>query len=75
MPLRKSAWIWLLEKEWRELLASRSWWVMLLLIGPLVGVSFISAVRIYAEASGLGGTGAPGMALRKEGSSQPDPGP
>jgi hypothetical protein len=31
---------------------------MLLLIGPLVGVSFISAVRTYAEASGLGGTSA-----------------
>jgi hypothetical protein len=45
-------------KEWRELLASRSWWVMLLLIGPLVGVSFISAVRTYAEASGLNGTAA-----------------
>jgi ABC-2 type transport system permease protein len=58
LPLRRRAWIWLLEKEWRELLASRSWWVMLLLIGPLVGVSFISAVRIYAEASGLGGTAA-----------------
>jgi hypothetical protein len=43
-------------KEWRELVASRSWWVMLVLIGPLVGVSFISAVRTYAEASGLNGT-------------------
>ena len=43
-------------KEWRELIASRSWWVMLLAIGPLVGVSFISAVRTYAEASGLNGT-------------------
>ena len=31
---------------------------MLLLIGPLVGVSFISAVRTYAEASGLNGTAA-----------------
>jgi hypothetical protein len=29
---------------------------MLVLIGPLVGVSFISAVRTYAEASGLNGT-------------------
>jgi hypothetical protein len=29
---------------------------MLALIGPLVGVSFISAVRSYAEASGQGGT-------------------
>src|SRR4051795_2297390 len=49
---------WLLRKEWRELISSRSWWVFLLLIGPLVGVSFISAVRTYAEASGLGGTSA-----------------
>ena len=50
--------MWLLEKEWRELLASRAWWVMLVLIGPLVGVSFISAVRTYAELSGLNGTAA-----------------
>src|SRR6478752_6911918 len=54
----RSPWRWLLAKEWRELIASRSWWIMLLLIGPLVGVSFISAVRTYAEASGLNGTAA-----------------
>lgn len=36
-------------------MSSRAWWVMFLLIGPLVGVTFIGAVRIYAEASGLGG--------------------
>jgi len=53
-----SAWGWLLKKEWRELTTSRSWWVMLALIGPLVGVTFISAVRSYAEASGQGGTAA-----------------
>jgi len=52
----KSAWMWLLEKEWRELLASRAWWVLLLVMGPLVGFAFISSVRSYAEASGLGGT-------------------
>jgi len=46
----------LLRKEWRELRASRAWWVLLLVMGPLVGVSFISAVRTYAEASGLNGT-------------------
>ncbi|HYT68310.1 MAG TPA: hypothetical protein VEL51_17925 [Vicinamibacterales bacterium] len=56
MCLRKSPFVWLLEKEWRELLSSRAWWVMLILIGPLVGVSFISAVRTYAELSGYGGT-------------------
>jgi len=54
----KSPFAWLLEKEARELVASRSWWVMLVTIGPLVGVSFISAVRTYAEASGLNGTAA-----------------
>ena len=56
MRLRKTPFVWLLEKEWRELLASRAWWVLLVLIGPLVGVSFISAVRTYAELSGYGGT-------------------
>ena len=53
---RKPPFLWLLDKEWRELLASRAWWIMLALIGPLVGVSFISAVRTYAELSGYGGT-------------------
>ena len=56
MRSRRSPAVWLLEKEWRELLSSRAWWVMLVLIGPLVGVSFISAVRTYAELSGYGGT-------------------
>jgi ABC-2 type transport system permease protein len=56
LRLRKTPFVWLLEKEWRELLTSRAWWVMLVLIGPLVGVSFISAVRTYAELSGYGGT-------------------
>jgi len=46
----------LLGKEWRELLVSRPWWVLLLAMGPLVGVSFISAARTYAEVSGLNGT-------------------
>jgi len=49
---------WLLRKETRELLASRAWWVLLVAMGPLVGVTFIGAVRTYAEASGLGGTAA-----------------
>src|SRR5438034_2536614 len=47
---------WLVRKEWRELVASRSWWILLVAMGPLVGVSFISAVRTYAEASGFNGT-------------------
>jgi len=54
----KPAFFWLLDKEWRELAASRSWWILLLAIGPLVGVSFVSAVGTYAELSGLNGTAA-----------------
>jgi ABC-2 type transport system permease protein len=54
----RSPFRWLIAKEWRELAASRAWWVMLLLIGPLVGVSFVGAVRTYAELSGLNGTAA-----------------
>ena len=50
-----SSFRWLLRKECRELLTSRAWWVLLLAMGPLVGVTFISAVRTYAEASGLNG--------------------
>lgn len=38
--------------------SSWAWWVFLLAMGPLVGVSFISAVRVYGEASGLNGTSA-----------------
>jgi ABC-2 type transport system permease protein len=53
-----SAWRWLVAKEWRELLASRAWWVLLLVMGPLVGISFIGAVRTYADLSGLNGTAA-----------------
>ena len=56
MRSRKSAWVWLLRKEWRELLAARAWWVMVAVMGPLVGFAFVSAVRTYAEASGLNGT-------------------
>jgi ABC-2 type transport system permease protein len=53
-----SSFSWLIAKEYRELVSSRAWWVLLLAIGPLVGVTFISAVRTYAEASGLNGTSA-----------------
>ena len=53
-----SSFRWLIAKEYRELIASRAWWVLLLAMGPLVGVTFISAVRTYAEASGLNGTSA-----------------
>jgi ABC-2 type transport system permease protein len=58
LPSRRSPFVWLLEKEFRDLMSSRAWWVMLLLMGPLVGVSFISAVQTYAELSGLNGTAA-----------------
>src|SRR5258706_12841263 len=58
LPSRSSAWRWLVKKEWRELMSSRSWWVMLAVIGPLVGVSLISGVRSYAGAGGQGGPGA-----------------
>src|SRR5262245_11778590 len=53
-----ASWLWLLAKEYRELVASRAWWILLLAMGPLVGVSFSSAVRTYAELSGLNGTAA-----------------
>ena len=36
-------------------MASRAYWLLLLMIGPLVGHSFITAVELYAEASGVGG--------------------
>jgi hypothetical protein len=54
----RSAFVWLLEKEWRELIVSRAWWLLLIGMGPLVGMSFITAVRTYAEVSGLNGTSA-----------------
>ena len=46
------------SKEWRELLASRAYWFFLLMIGPLVGHAFITAISLYAEASGTGGPAA-----------------
>lgn len=48
----------LLVKDARELAASRSFWLFLALVGPLVGQAFASAVALYAEASGSGGVGA-----------------
>jgi len=58
LPSRSRAWRWLVAKEWRELMASRAWWVLLITMGPLTGVSFISAVQTYADLSGLNGTAA-----------------
>src|SRR5450755_1411567 len=60
----RSAYLWLLNKEARELIVSRAWWVLLVGMGPLVGVSFLSAVRTFAEVSGLnGGSAGVGEAL------------
>jgi hypothetical protein len=55
-PTAVASFRWLVAKEYRELVSSRAWWVFLLAMGPLVGVTFISAVRTYGEASGLNGT-------------------
>jgi ABC-2 type transport system permease protein len=49
--------VWLVRKEWRELVASRAWWALLVLTGPLVGVSFIAAVNTYGEVSTGAGIG------------------
>ncbi len=48
----------LLAKEFRELLASRAFWLLLLFVGVLVGHSFTTAVGLYAEMSGSGGPAA-----------------
>lgn len=53
--MRSPRWLQLASKECRELSASRAYWLLLLMIGPLVGHSFITAVELYAEASGIGG--------------------
>ena len=41
----------MLRKEFRELGTGNSLWVLLLLLSPLVGYSFIQAVALYTEAS------------------------
>jgi ABC-2 type transport system permease protein len=41
----------LLRKEMRELVTGNSLWVLMLLLSPLVGYSFIQAVALYTEAS------------------------
>lgn len=53
--MRSRNFLTLLAKEWRELLASRAFWLLLLMIAPLVGHSFMTALGLYAEASGAGG--------------------
>lgn len=46
---------WLAVKDVRELVASRATWILALLLGPLVGHAFITAVQTYAEVSGSAG--------------------
>ena len=48
-------WRRLAGKDRRELASSRAWLVLLVLLGPLVGHAFITAVESYAEASGASG--------------------
>lgn len=57
MPLRKtSAGIGALFRfDLGELFTARSYWLMLAMIGPLVGQAFLTAVASYGEASGAGG--------------------
>ncbi|MBV9496442.1 MAG: ABC transporter permease [Acidobacteria bacterium] len=45
----------LLAMDVRELFGSTAFLLLLLVAGPLVGISFAAAVRAYAEASGGGG--------------------
>src|SRR5215212_2073635 len=56
--LRSPSFFHLLRKEFRELLASRAFWLMLIFVGLLVGHGFITAVGLYAEMSGSGGPAA-----------------
>jgi len=57
--LRSPSFLQLLVKEFRELLASRAFWLLLLFVGFLVGHSFITAVGLYAEMSGSANGGGP----------------
>src|SRR5215813_11226063 len=41
----------MVQKEWRDLLAGRAFWALLLLLSPLVGYSFAQALALYGEAS------------------------
>jgi hypothetical protein len=44
----------LLRKDVAELLASRAWWLLMIVIGLLTGQAFIHSVEAYAEASAPG---------------------
>jgi ABC-type transport system involved in multi-copper enzyme maturation permease subunit len=56
--LRSLSFVRLLAKEFRELTASRAFWLLLVFVGLLVGHGFITAVGLYAEMSGSGGPAA-----------------
>src|SRR6185369_1659029 len=56
--LRSLSFVPLLAKEFRELTASRAFWLLLVFVGLLVGHGFITAVGLYAEMSGSGGPAA-----------------
>jgi ABC-type transport system involved in multi-copper enzyme maturation permease subunit len=46
---------WLLARDTRELLASRAFWLMMIVVGLLVGHAFLTAAATYAELSGAAG--------------------
>ena len=52
--MRSRSFLQLLAKEFRELFAARAFWIMLLIVGALVGHGFMTAVGLYAEVSGNG---------------------
>ncbi len=52
---RKSPIAALFRLDLGELLAARSFWLLLAMIGPLVGQAFATAVASYGEVSGAGG--------------------
>lgn len=51
------------SNDFRELFGSTAFTLLLLVAGPLTGMSFIATVRAYAEASGSGGPAALASAL------------
>ena len=58
MPSPKTTEVaWLVRKEFREVAAARSYWLLLLVVGALVGHAFMTSTDLYAEASGIAGGG------------------
>lgn len=56
MPSRSATeLLWIARKEFRELTASRSYWLLLLVVGALVGHAFMTSTDLYAEVSGIAG--------------------